>query len=96
VCDSVTRAAGQDRAEALAREMAAMAIEIVPVAADLHLARQAAVYKAARGFSYADALAAALAKLRKAELVTGDPGFVSGLRSPPRFSHLAIPSLTAE
>ncbi len=36
---------------------------------------QAARYKAFHKMSYADAFAAALAKLRKAELVTGDPEF---------------------
>jgi predicted nucleic acid-binding protein len=35
----------------------------------------AAIYKASGGLPYADAFAAALARLRKAELVTGDPDF---------------------
>jgi predicted nucleic acid-binding protein len=37
--------------------------------------RQAAIYKATRRLSYADAFAAALAKIRNAELVTGDHEF---------------------
>ena len=43
--------------------------------ADLQLARQAAIYKASYAISYADAFAGALAKIRKAELVTGDSEF---------------------
>jgi predicted nucleic acid-binding protein len=39
------------------------------------LADQAALYKAAHKLSLADAFAAALAKEKKAELVTGDPEF---------------------
>ncbi|HEX4119441.1 MAG TPA: PIN domain-containing protein [Verrucomicrobiae bacterium] len=42
---------------------------------DLNLTRQAAIYKATRKMSYADCFAAALAKLKNAELVTGDPEF---------------------
>jgi len=48
-------------------------IEIVSV--DLALARQAAQYKAGKGLPYADCFAAALAKLRKGELVTKDKDF---------------------
>jgi uncharacterized protein len=55
--------------------MAGMQIELVPVDADLHLVRQAATFKATKKMSYADCFAAALAKLRNAELVTGDPEF---------------------
>jgi len=72
---SVMRGASQQSAEEKAREIAGMPIELVPVEADLELVRQAAVFKATRKLSYADAFAAALAKLRKAELVTGDPEF---------------------
>jgi predicted nucleic acid-binding protein len=39
------------------------------------LADQAALFKAAHRMSLADAFAAALAKTRKAELITGDPEF---------------------
>lgn len=48
-------------------------IDIVPV--DLELTRQAAIFKATHKMSYADCFAAALAKLRKAELITGDKEF---------------------
>jgi predicted nucleic acid-binding protein len=50
-----------------------MAIEIVD--ADWALTRQAAEYKKSGGISYADCFAAALAKARNAELVTGDKEF---------------------
>ena len=51
----------------------ALPIEIVP--ADLALAEVAAEYKAAHKMSLANAFAAALAKQKKAELVTGDKEF---------------------
>ena len=72
---SVMRGASPEMAEQKAKEIAAVPIEIVPVDADLHLARQAAIYKATHRISYADAFAAALAKIRKAELITGDREF---------------------
>ena len=72
---SVMRGASPEMAEQKAKEIAAVPIEIVAVDADLHLARQAAIYKATHKISYADAFAAALAKIRKAELVTGDLEF---------------------
>lgn len=72
---SVMRGASAEMAEGKAKEMAAMPIEFVSVDADLHLTRQAAIYKAKHRISYADAFAAALAKTRKAELVTGDSEF---------------------
>ncbi len=43
--------------------------------ADWELALQAAQLKASHPISYADCFAAALARLRNAELVTGDPEF---------------------
>ena len=55
------------------RFAATMHLDVVP--ADLALAELAAEYKAAHKMSLADAFAAALAKQRKAELVTGDPEF---------------------
>ena len=48
-------------------------VEFVP--ADWTHAREAAALKSKHRMSYADAFAAALAKSRKAELVTGDPEF---------------------
>jgi predicted nucleic acid-binding protein len=47
------------------------------VSADLALTRQAAIYKATRKLPYADSFAAALAKLRKGELITADKEFKS-------------------
>ena len=69
------RKVSQEAAEQKAKEMAIMPIELVPVESDLHLVRQAAFYKASGKLAYADAFAAALAKLRNAELVTGDHDF---------------------
>jgi predicted nucleic acid-binding protein len=72
---STMRKVSPKAAEQKARDIAGLAIEIVPVETDLHLVRQAAIYKATKKLSYADAFAAALAKIRNAELVTGDPEF---------------------
>lgn len=70
------RKVSQEAAEQKAREIAALTIEIVGVDDDnLELVRQAAIYKATRKLSYADAFAAALAKINNAELVTGDQEF---------------------
>ena len=67
------RTFGRERAEQVAHSISRLPIEIIP--ADLELARQAAEFKATKKMSYADCFAAALAKLRKAELVTGDREF---------------------
>lgn len=67
------REAGRERAEEVAHLISTLPIEIVD--ADLELAKQAALFKASKKMSYADCFAAALAKLRKAELVTGDKEF---------------------
>ncbi len=72
---SVMRGASAEMAETKAKEIAAMPIELIPVGDDLQLVRQAAIFKAKQRISYADAFAAALAKLRRAELVTGDAEF---------------------
>jgi len=56
-------------------DLSRLPINVVGVGDDLTLARQAATYKATRKLSYADCFAAALAKARNAELVTGDPEF---------------------
>lgn len=69
------RKVSQDVAEQKAREIAGLSIEIVPVDADLRLVLQAAIYKATKKLSLADAFAAALAKVRNAELITGDADF---------------------
>jgi len=72
---SIMRRVSQDAAEAKALEIAGLPIEIVAVDSDLVLVRQAAQFKALHRMSYADAFAAALAKTRKAELITGDHEF---------------------
>jgi ribonuclease VapC len=73
---SIMRGASQEIADSKAHEIAGMRIELVPVdARDLDLIRQAAVFKATKKMSYADCFAAALAKTKNAELVTGDHDF---------------------
>jgi len=67
------REEGRKRADEVAHLISTLPIQIVP--ADLDLAKQAAEFKATKKMSYADCFAAALAKLRKAELVTGDKEF---------------------
>jgi predicted nucleic acid-binding protein len=70
------RRVSQEAAEQKAREIAGLTIEIVGVdEKNLDLVRQAAIYKATKRLSYADAFAAALAKIGNAELVTGDHEF---------------------
>ncbi len=67
------RAGGKEAADSAAGDLSRLPMELVD--ADLHLAKQAAIYKATNKMSYADAFAAALAKIKNAELVTGDPEF---------------------
>src|SRR5207249_10779171 len=69
------REVSQEAAEQKAQEIASLPLEIVGVDNNLALARQAAIFKATRKMAYADCFAAALAKEKKAELVTGDPEF---------------------
>jgi predicted nucleic acid-binding protein len=69
----VARKISADRADALVHTILNMPIEIVE--ANWAVTRQAASYKLNGGLSYADCFAAALAKLRNAELVTGDKEF---------------------
>jgi predicted nucleic acid-binding protein len=66
---------GATRWEEIARELRAFPIEFHPI--DRALADLAAVFKARHKLSLADAFAAALAKERKCELVTGDPEFAA-------------------
>jgi predicted nucleic acid-binding protein len=70
---AIARADTPALADHLVQDIQGMAIEIVDV--DWVLARQAAALKAKGGASYADCFAAGLAKLRKGEVVTGDPEF---------------------
>ncbi len=69
------REVSQAAAEQQARDIATLPIDIVGINDDLALARQAAIYKASHKMSYADCFAAALAKMKNAELLTGDPEF---------------------
>ena len=72
---STMRKVSQAEAEVRALEISSLPIEIVGVGDDLKLARRTAIFKATYRISYADAFAAALAKEKKAELVTGGPEF---------------------
>ena len=73
---SIMRGASQEIADSKSHEIAGMPLELVPVdARDLELVREAAIFKATKKMSYADCFAAALAKTRNAELVTGDREF---------------------
>src|SRR5438093_3063771 len=65
----------QEAAEQKAQEIASLPIDIVGMDDDLALARQAAIFKATHKMAYADCFAAALAKIKNAELLTGDPEF---------------------
>lgn len=70
------RRGGESAATAITDDISQMPITLVPVeTANLELIRQAAIFKATKKLSYADCFAAALAKLRRAEFVTGDPEF---------------------
>ena len=67
------REQGEEKAELYRSALAKYPITLVEAGTELTL--QAARYKAFHRISYADAFAAALAKVRDAELVTGDPEF---------------------
>lgn len=69
----ILREAGREQAEQAAHIISTLPIQVVPV--DLELTKAAAEFKANKKMSYADCFAAALAKMRKAELVTGDGDF---------------------
>jgi ribonuclease VapC len=70
---SVARIVSAKQADDIIEEIRGMAIEIVD--AGWELTYQAAMYKSKSGLSYADCYAAALGKLRNAEVVTGDKEF---------------------
>jgi ribonuclease VapC len=72
---SIARTDGEAVADQKAAELGTLAIELVPVGDDLELVREAAKLKASKKMAYADCFAAALAKLRNVEVVTGDPEF---------------------
>jgi predicted nucleic acid-binding protein len=70
---SIARTNSSAVADQYVGEIEGMAIEVVEV--DWNLTRQAAIFKVNGNISYGDCFAAALAKNRKAELVTGDKEF---------------------
>ena len=67
------REAGHERANQVAHLILTLPIQVISV--DLELAKKAVEFKASKKMSYADCFAAALAKLRNVELVTGDKEF---------------------
>jgi predicted nucleic acid-binding protein len=69
----VLRRHGSEKAEEVARSIQSLPIEVVDV--DLSLAKEAGRFKAKHKISYADCFAAALTKLNKGELLTGDKEF---------------------
>jgi len=69
----VLRECGQGKAHEIEKIIRTLPIDIIDV--DLSLAREAAQLKATKRISYADCFAAALAKLHRGELVTGDKEF---------------------
>ncbi|HLF19061.1 MAG TPA: type II toxin-antitoxin system VapC family toxin [Candidatus Omnitrophota bacterium] len=64
---------GIEEAERVQKIIETFPIEFVPP--DLVITKQAAFYKATKKLPYADCFAAALAKLQKGEVVTGDKEF---------------------
>ena len=67
------RECGPERVKEIEQTIETMPIELVPV--DVPLAREAARFKASKKMSYADCFAAALAKQREGEVITGDREF---------------------
>ena len=70
---SIARTNSPETADQYIHEIKGLGIEIIDV--DWALTRQAAAFKANGNISYGDCFAAALAKSRKADLVTGDKEF---------------------
>jgi predicted nucleic acid-binding protein len=69
----VLRECGDEKAHEIEKVIKTLPIKVVD--ADIQLAREAGRFKAMHKLSYADCFAAALAKLHKGELVTGDKEF---------------------
>ena len=69
----VMRECGQQKADEIEKVVQTLPIEIVD--ADWPLTREAAKLKAKHKISYADCFAAALAKIKKGDLLTGDREF---------------------
>jgi len=70
---NVARRRSEAEADVRVEELVETGLDVVP--ADWALAREAASLKARWRLGYGDSFAAALSKLRNAELVTGDPDF---------------------
>lgn len=69
----VARRYGEPQAREIERMIQSFPIAVID--ADRELTREAARLKAGKPLAYADCFAAALAKIKKAELYTGDPEF---------------------
>lgn len=69
----VLRECGQQKAEEIERVIRTLPIDIVDV--DIAMAKEAACFRAKYKISYADCFAAALTRMRKGELTTGDREF---------------------
>ena len=67
------RELGEEAAESVLSLLLTFPLQVVDV--DKKLAKQAGFYKANKKMSYADCFAAALAKLTKSDLLTGDKEF---------------------
>ena len=67
------RGHGISEAERIQKIIETFPIEFVP--ADLRITQQAAIFKATKKLPYADSFAAALAKVHKGAVVTGDKEF---------------------
>lgn len=72
---SIARTNSVEMADQYIHEIKGMGIEIIDV--DWQITRQAAAFKVNGNISYGDCFAAAVAKIRKAELITGDREFKS-------------------
>ena len=69
----ILRECGQERVNEIEKIIQILPVTIVDV--DIQIAREAAQFKAVKKLSYADCFAAALAKLYKGEVITGDREF---------------------
>lgn len=69
----LSREISEPKADSALADLAALGIELIDV--DWAITRTAATFKARCKMSYADCFAAALAKVRKSDLVTGDKEF---------------------
>jgi len=75
---ATSRAYGEETAKRVIQEMENYSLEIIE--ADKNLTLEAARIKARYPIAYADCFALALAKLKRAELLTGDPEFKKAAR----------------